>query len=168
MYSNSGLCQRLTNFHFTVLCHFEGSSLVFNRAPGFCTSDDSFYFPLCHQSLQVKPPLWTVRTLLHPHFSALHKRWGGSAIARCGNGRCEGLSWFLSSSPLSSSSSPPPSGSSGKPRQCEAPKADETGRDRQTDFHRGYVRDNVILGTFSENSVCFYCSPMWRCNQWGH
>lgn len=59
LYSNSGLCQKLTNLHlhFTFLYLFEGSSLIFNRAPGFCTSDDRFYFLHCHRSLQVKPPL---------------------------------------------------------------------------------------------------------------
>lgn len=113
--------QRLNlHFQFSFLCHLEGPSLVFNRAPGFCTSHDSFNFLHCRRSLQVKPPL--VDCAYAPSFFVLcsPQALKSGAIARCGSGRCEGLSWFLSSSLLSSSSSPPPSGSSGKPRQCGA------------------------------------------------
>lgn len=53
--------------------------------------------------------------------STLRSRWSGGAIVPSGSGRCEGLSWSLSSSPPSSSSSLPPSGSSWKPRRCAAP-----------------------------------------------
>lgn len=103
--------------HFFFLCHFEVSSPVFNRALGF------LYFTVIGVDTSSRP-LVTVR-MPHPLCPCSPHALTCSAIVRCGSGRCEGLSWFLSSSLLSSSASPPPSGSSGKPRQCEAPEADE-------------------------------------------
>lgn len=76
VYSNSGIWQTNIHFHFTLLCHIEGSSLLFNRAPGFCTSDGSFYFRHCHHlSLQVKPPLVDC-AFASSLFCSLPQRWG--------------------------------------------------------------------------------------------
>lgn len=62
-----------------------------------------------------------------------------SAIALCGSGKCEGLSWSLSSSPPSAVSSPPPAGSSGKPQQCEAPEGD----DRH--FNSSWAEEHAVM-----------------------
>lgn len=112
------------NWLTTSTLHFcELLSLLISRAPGF------LYFTVIGV-YKSSHPLWTVR-MLHPLGLCFPNAPRCGAIARCGNGRCEGLSWFLSSSLLSSFSSPPPSGSSGRPQQCEAPKGDEKGRERE-------------------------------------
>lgn len=120
--------------------HFcELLSLFINRAPGF------LYFTVIGV-YKSSHPLWTVR-MLHPLGLCSPHALRCGAIARCGSGRCEGLSWFLSSSLLSSFSSPPPSGSSGKPRQCEAPKGAEKEGEKERALNRGHVRDNIISTT---------------------
>lgn len=139
MYSNSGLCQKLTNLHFlfTYLSHYDSSLSRFQQSTwllyNWWQPDDKWRFPsLSWESTSPATPFVACASTPSSS-SALRRHWGrggGSAIARCGSGRCEALSGFLSSSLLSASSSPPPSGSSGKPRQCEAPGADEKGRER--------------------------------------
>lgn len=80
------------------------------------------FAPLWHFSVVRVTTLDHLWTTVREHWSSwplLSER--GGAIVQSVSGRCEGLSWFLSSSLLFSSSSLPPSGSSWKLRQCEAP-----------------------------------------------